>query len=59
MDRLAAFYFWEDRQSLRQAVWVAQAHEVDLDDVRRWSLAEGKLIEYEKFLAELQRGRGK
>ncbi len=58
-DRLAAFYFWEDRQSLRQAVWVAQAHEVDLDDVRRWSLAEGKLIEYEKFLAELQRGRGK
>jgi hypothetical protein len=39
-DRLAAFFHWNDRQSLEQAVLVANAQKVDLDDVRRWSKAE-------------------
>ncbi len=56
-DRLASFYFWEDPQALMQAVWVAQAHSVDLESVRLWSLAEGKAREYETFLAELRKSR--
>ena len=36
-DRLAAYYHWNDAQCLEQAVLVAQAREIDLDEVERWS----------------------
>jgi hypothetical protein len=40
-DRLAAFYHWKDQQSLEQAVLVTQAHPVDPEEVKRWSIREG------------------
>lgn len=40
-DRLAAYYHWNDLQSLEQAVLVAQSNNVDLNEVKRWSEAEG------------------
>lgn len=40
-DRLAAFYFWNDRPSLEQALLVARRHPIDRDDIKRWSLREG------------------
>jgi len=40
-DRLAAYYHWKDRQSLEQAILIAGSHDIDLDDVRRWSVHEG------------------
>jgi hypothetical protein len=40
-DRLAAYYHWNDLQSLEQAVLVAQSNNVDLNEVKRWSNAEG------------------
>jgi hypothetical protein len=40
-DRLAAFYHWDDLQSLEQAVLVAQSNKVDLNEVKRWSKEEG------------------
>lgn len=48
-DRLAAFYHWNDRQSLEQAILVARAQRVDLADVRRWSIAEGHLQKFSQF----------
>ena len=54
-DRLAAFYHWRDRQSLGLAVAVARHRRVDLAAIRAWSLAEGRLDEYEQFLRELRR----
>jgi hypothetical protein len=56
MDRLAAFYFWRDRQALDQAVAVAQGHQVDLDEVRRWSEAEDRRTEFDEFLRLLTPG---
>jgi hypothetical protein len=53
MDRLAAFYFWKDRQALDQAVAVARAHPVDLDAIRRWSESEGQLAEFREFVRTL------
>src|SRR6266446_4567166 len=41
-DRLAAFFHWNDRQSLEQALLVASAQRIDLADVRRWSKKEGQ-----------------
>ena len=57
MDRLAAFYHWRDRQALDQAVAVAAAHEIDLDEVRRWSTAEGEDTACLEFLGALERRR--
>lgn len=48
-DRLAAFYHWNDRQCLQQAVWVAQEREVDWDEIKRWSVQEGEEMKYDVF----------
>jgi len=52
-DRLAAFYHWNDRQSLEQAVLVCKEVEVDLKEVKRWSINEGMSDKYEKFIERL------
>jgi len=52
-DRLAAFYHWNDRQSLEQAVLVCKAIEIDLKEVERWSINEGMSDKYEKFIERL------
>ncbi|MEY3002505.1 MAG: hypothetical protein RLZZ428_880 [Pseudomonadota bacterium] len=46
-DRLAAYFHWDDRQSLDQAIWVAQENEIDLANIQEWATNEK---EYEKFL---------
>jgi len=45
-DRLAAYYHWNDRQSLRQAEVVARCQSIDLAEVERWSRHEGKAAEF-------------
>lgn len=55
MDRLAAFYHWKDRQSLEQALLVAQNHPVKLDKIKKWSDAEGMLDRFNIFI-ELLKG---
>jgi hypothetical protein len=61
-DRLAAFYHWNDRQSLAAAVAIARRNHIAFAKVRGWSRSEGHLSEYVAFLAELRRagarGRG-
>jgi len=42
-DRLAAYYYWGDLQSLEQAVLVAKDNEINLNEIERWSKVEGKL----------------
>lgn len=53
-DRLAAFFHWKDRQCLEQAVLVAQANEIDLDEVKRWSKGEGKAAEFSRIAGRLK-----
>lgn len=48
-DRLAAFYHWNDRQCLQQAVWVAQKREIDWKELERWSRQEGEPGKFEVF----------
>ncbi len=48
-DRLAAYYHWNDAQSLEQAILVAQAKKVDLKEIERWSKVEQKLKEFKHF----------
>jgi hypothetical protein len=56
-DRLAAFYHWNDRQSLAAAVAITVRNRVALGKVRNWSRGEGHLEGYTKFLAEMARAR--
>jgi hypothetical protein len=57
MDRLAAFYFWRDRQALDQAVLVATRHPVDLVQVERWSQRERHAEHFREFAANLTKAR--
>jgi len=49
-DRLAAFFHWNDRQSLDQAVMVSRSQKVDLIEIMRWSANEGYPDKYKEFL---------
>jgi hypothetical protein len=46
-------YHWGDQQCLVQALLVAETHEIDLEEIRRWSKVEGKLTEFEKIVPRL------
>lgn len=48
-DRLAAFYHWNDLQSLEVALAIARRHRVGLATIRRWSEAEGAADKFERF----------
>ncbi|MGH7726333.1 MAG: hypothetical protein ACREOU_12975 [Candidatus Eiseniibacteriota bacterium] len=56
-DRLAAFYHWNDRQSLQVAIRIALANRLEWRRIRQWSEDEGFAARYEEFLAELRRER--
>jgi len=56
-DRLTWFYHDQDRQCLEQAVLVAQANRIDLDEIERWSSVEGKSGEFKK-IRDLLKGKG-
>ena len=48
-DRLAAYYHWNDPQSLEQALMVATKQKVNMKDIETWSRKENKLNEFKKF----------
>ena len=54
-DRLAAYYHWDDRQSLEQALLVARDQEIDLLNIQRWSEGEGELEKFETFFKALSK----
>lgn len=52
-DRLAAYYFWSDRQALEQAKLVSESQPVDLDEIRRWSEVEDQLDKFKEIKRDL------
>ena len=54
MDRLAWFYFSNDRQCLDQALMVASKQEISLLKIKNWSKKEGELEKFEIFLKKLK-----
>lgn len=51
LDRLAAFYHWDDRSSLGTAVDVARSGPVDMGKIRAWSEDERQLVKFDEFAA--------
>jgi hypothetical protein len=56
-DRLAAFYHWNDRQSLGVATSIALRNRVNLRVIRAWSDNEGHLGQYRAFVSALRDAR--
>jgi len=48
-DRLAAYFHWNDRQSLQQAVWIAEKVDFDMQEVEVWSRREGMTAKFQAF----------
>ena len=56
-DRLAAFYFWGDRQSLEAAKEIGLRNRLNFSKIRKWSVEEGFADKYREFVDELNRSR--
>ncbi|MGE4169623.1 MAG: hypothetical protein AB7F28_02765 [Candidatus Margulisiibacteriota bacterium] len=52
-DRLAAYYHWQDKTALHQAIAVAKAQPIDIKDVQHWSQQEHQGHLVNDFLKEL------
>jgi hypothetical protein len=50
--RLAAYYHWKDRQSLEQAILIARDHDIDMEEVGRWSVNEGFAEVFKKSVSK-------
>ncbi len=55
MDRLSAYYHWNDPQSLEQAILVGTSHPVSLSKIEKWSRNEGMADKYQVFLTRLKK----
>jgi len=48
-DRLAAYFHWNDMQSLEQAVLVAGNNKINIKDIEKWSANEGNKEKFKIF----------
>ncbi len=53
-DRLCGFFHWNDKQSLDQALMVAQSQRIDLDEIERWAKKEKMSEKHSEFRATLK-----
>lgn len=49
-DRLAAFFFWNDQQSLDQAVLVVKRNKINFSEIKKWAKIQGESEKYNIFL---------
>ena len=52
-DRLAAYYFWNDQQSLAQAILVAKSTRINMSEIKRWSQTTRNLNRFKTFQERL------
>ena len=52
-DRLAAYYFWNDQQSLAQAILVAKSARINMSEIKRWSQTTRNLNRFKTFQERL------
>ena len=54
MDRLSAYFWWNDQQSFDQAVMVASHQDIDWDEIEGWAGDEGEQEKFERFKSFVQ-----
>lgn len=55
MDRLAAYFHWNDLQCLDQAIWIAEKHPVQITKVKEWAKNEGEEKKFNIFFETLKK----
>ena len=55
MDRLSAWFHWNDRRSLIHALWVCEKHPVNIDKIKRWAGKEGEAEKLKIFMDEFKK----
>lgn len=53
-DRLAAYFHWDDLQSLEQAIWVAEQNVFDMRSIKEWSMNEKEIDKFEIFKSRVE-----
>jgi hypothetical protein len=53
-DRLASYYYWDDLQSLDQAIKICLEQNIDLGVLELWSQQENQIPKFQDFLALLK-----
>lgn len=53
-DRLAAYFYFNDRQGLEQALLVAGKNDIDLDAIKMWASDEGEIEKFKEFAQRLR-----
>lgn len=56
-DRLAAYYHWNDPQSLEQALMVAKTQRVNIKNIMEWSIKEGSEEKFKRFKSLLVKSK--
>lgn len=54
MDRLSAYFHWNDLQCLDQAVGIAEKHPVNINKIKAWAKHEGEEEKFNAFLKSLK-----
>ena len=54
-DRLAGYFYWNDPQSLIQAVMICKANKVNLREIKKWADREGQKEKYREFEKKIKR----
>lgn len=49
MDRLAAYFHYDDPQSLEQAVIITEVNAIDWGDLDGWAMGEDSMEKYQRF----------
>ncbi len=56
-DRLASFFYWNDRQSLEQAVTVCLDHKINMKNIHNWAKRENHEKKFLQFEEELKKAK--
>lgn len=54
-DRLSSYYHWNDKQGLEQAINICLEQEIDLEELKRWSLQENHSGKFQIFMERLKK----
>lgn len=54
-DRLCGFFHWDEQASLEQALIVSLTNDIDIEDIRAWSIDEDSEEKFNIFYQELER----
>ncbi|OGF47923.1 MAG: hypothetical protein A2452_09495 [Candidatus Firestonebacteria bacterium RIFOXYC2_FULL_39_67] len=54
-DRLAAYFYWDDKQSLEQAILVAKTKTLDYKSIEKWAKGESNLKKYREFISRAKK----